>query len=124
MSKIVYPPEGPHPYSKAIRVGDLLFVSGHLAWGEDGELIHGSIEQETRQVWKNIGKTLAQLGCELSDVIKATVWLQDTRDFNGYNKAYQEIFEKDPPVRSTVRADLMFDCKIEVEVIVYKPMVK
>jgi 2-iminobutanoate/2-iminopropanoate deaminase len=124
MSKIVYPADGPHPNSKAIRVGDLLFVSGHLAWGDDGELIHGSIEQETRQVWKNIGKTLDQLGCSLADVIKANVWLQDTRDFNGYNKAYAEVFKKDPPVRSTVRADLMFDCKIEVEVVAYKPMAK
>jgi 2-iminobutanoate/2-iminopropanoate deaminase len=121
MTKVVYPAEGNHPYAKAVRAGDFLFVSGHLAWGDDGELIHGSIEQETRQVWKNIRKTLEGMDCTLEDIVKATIWLQDTRDFINYNKAYSEVFPKDPPARSTVRADLMFDCKIEVEVVVYKP---
>jgi len=122
MTKVVYSAEGNHPYAKAVRAGDLIFVSGHLAWGDDGELIHGNIEQETRQVWKNIRKTLEGLGCNLQDIVKATIWLQDTRDFINYNKAYSEVFPKDPPARSTVRADLMFDCKIEVEVVVYKPV--
>jgi reactive intermediate/imine deaminase len=122
MSKKVYPYPGVVPYSKAVRAGDFVFVSGHLAWGENGELIHGSIEQETRQVWRNITKTLQEVGCTLDDVVKATIWLQDPRDFNGYNKAYLEFFPKDPPSRSTVRADLIFDAKLEIEVVAYKPL--
>jgi 2-iminobutanoate/2-iminopropanoate deaminase len=124
MTKVVYPSDGSYPFSKAIRVGDLVFLSGQLAWGDDGQLIHGTIEQETRQVWMNISKTLQEIGCSLQDVVKATIWLQDTRDFIAYNKVYAELFPKDPPARSTVRADLMFDCKIEVEVIAYKPLGK
>ena len=124
MTKIVYPSDGSYPFSKAIRVGDLMFLSGQLAWGSDGQLIHGTIEEETRQVWTNIKKTLEEVGCSLGDVVKATVWLQDTRDFIGYNKVYAEFFPEEPPVRSTVRADLMFDCKIEVEVTAYKPLEK
>ena len=69
------------------------------------------------KLWSNIRDTLKELGCGLEDIVKAMIWLQDTRDFNSYNKAYAEFFPKDPPSRSTVRADLMFDCKIEVEVI-------
>ena len=122
MKEIVLPGDGVVPYSRAIRAGDLIFVSGHLAWGADGEVIHGSIEQETRQVWSNIRDTLAEMDCTLQDIVKATIWLQDTRDFNGYNKAYAEFFPHDPPTRSTVRADLMFDAKIEIEVVVYKPV--
>lgn len=122
MTKVVYPSDGSYPFSKAIRIGDLVLLSGQLAWGSDGQLIHGTIEQETRQVWQNISKTLEEVGCSLKDVVKATIWLQDTRDFIGYNKVYAEFFPEDPPVRSTVRADLMFDCKIEVEVTAYKPI--
>lgn len=121
MSKVIHKGEGDLPYAIAVQAGDFLFLSGHLAWGDDGELIHAGIEEETRRVWKNIEKTLKNLGCALGDVVKATIWLQDTRDFNGYNKAYREVFPHDAPARSTVRADLMFDCKIEVEVVVYKP---
>jgi reactive intermediate/imine deaminase len=121
MSKITYPSDGSYPFSKAVRAGEFIFLSGQLAWGEDGQLIHGTIEQETRQVWTNISKTLQQIGCNLSDVVKATIWLQDTRDFIGYNKVYSEFFSSEPPARSTVRADLMFDCKIEIEVVAYKP---
>lgn len=121
MTKVAYPSAPGMPYSKAVRAGDFLFLSGQLAWGADGELIHGSIEQETRQVWSNIRRTLEELHCKLEDIVKATIWLQDTRDFINYNKAYLEVFPNYAPARSTVRADLMFDCKIEVEVVVYKP---
>jgi 2-iminobutanoate/2-iminopropanoate deaminase len=122
MSKTVYPSGGEYPFSKAIRAGDFVYLAGQLAWGSDGQLIHGTIEQETRQVWANIEETLKSVGCSLENVVKAMVWLQDTRDSIGYNKTYAEIFKKDPPARSTVRADLMFDCKIEVEVVAYKPL--
>jgi len=122
MSKITYPSDSPYPFSKAVRAGDFVYLSGQLAWREDGQLIHGTIEEETHQVWTNISETLEQLGCSLTDVIKAMIWLQDTRDFIGYNKIYAEFFPVDAPARSTVRADLMFDCKIEVEVIAYKPL--
>lgn len=124
MAKVVYPSGGAYPFSKAIRAGDFVFLSGQLAWDEDGRLIHGNIEDETRQVWLNIKTTLEEVGCTLDDVVKATIWLQDTRDFIAYNEIYAEIFPGDAPTRSTVRADLMFDCKIEVEVLAYKPLGK
>lgn len=122
MKQVIYPGNGPYSYSKAVRAGDFVFLSGQLALGEDGVLIHGGIEQETRQVLRNISQTLEEIGCTLRDVVKVTVWLQDTRDFTGYNKVYTEFFGDDSPTRATVRADLMYDCKIEVEVTAYKPL--
>ena len=49
------------------------------------------------------------------------VWLADARDFGRFNAVYAEFFPKDPPARSTVRADLMIDVKIEIEAIAYRP---
>jgi enamine deaminase RidA (YjgF/YER057c/UK114 family) len=57
----------------------------------------------------------------MSDVVKTTVWLEDTRDFWSFNRVYGEFFPNEPPARSTVRADLMLDCKVEVEATAYKP---
>jgi enamine deaminase RidA (YjgF/YER057c/UK114 family) len=73
------------------------------------------------QSFKNIESVLALAGCSLKDVIKVTVWLDDTRDFWTFNRIYQEYFPENPPVRSCVRAQMMVDCKVEIEVTAYKP---
>jgi enamine deaminase RidA (YjgF/YER057c/UK114 family) len=64
---------------------------------------------------------LAEAGCGLEDVVKTTVWLADPRDFWSFNRVYGEFFPHHPPARSTVRADLMLDCKVEIEALAYKP---
>jgi enamine deaminase RidA (YjgF/YER057c/UK114 family) len=53
--------------------------------------------------------------------VKVSIWLQDPRDFAGYNKVYAEFFLTDPPTRSTVSANLIFDFKVEIEVVAYRP---
>jgi 2-iminobutanoate/2-iminopropanoate deaminase len=122
MSKIVrYPPSAPAPYSKAVRAGDFLFLSGQIAFGPDGIVVHGGIEVQTKVVLDTITRNLEELGCALSDIVKMTVWLQDVRDFRGYNEVFSKYFAKDPPARSTVRADLMRDARIEIEAVAYKP---
>ncbi|MGE0118314.1 MAG: RidA family protein [Dongiaceae bacterium] len=108
--------------SAAIRAGDFVFVSGQLALGPDGNLLHGNIEQETRTVLRQIETTLKDAGCTMRDIIKVMVWLQDPRDFEEYNRVYKEFFPVDPPVRATVRADLIYDSKLEVQVTAYKPL--
>ncbi len=131
MTKTVYPwdagalqthGDGPYPFSKAIRAGDFVFLSGQIAWGEDGLVINGGIEDQTRQTWLNIKRTLEEVGCSLGDIVKATIWLQDPRDFAGYNKVYAEFFPTDPPTRATVSANLIFDFKVEIEVVAYRPL--
>ena len=112
----------PLPFSKAYRAGDFVFVSGQTAMGPKGELIQGGIVEQTRQVLENIKGVLAEAGCEMSDVVKTTVWLDDSRDFWSFNRVYSEYFPTDAPARSTVRAELVIDAKIEIEAIAYKPL--
>jgi reactive intermediate/imine deaminase len=116
------PGGGKLPFSKAVRAGDFLFLSGGLAFGPDGKFVGGDIGDQTRQVLNNVKATLAEAGCTLEDVVKCTVWLADPRDFADFNKVYADFFKKDPPARSTVRADLMIDAKVELEVVAYKPI--
>jgi reactive intermediate/imine deaminase len=109
------------PFSPAIRAGDFVFVSGQVGMNERGEIEPGGIEAQTRRTFNNLESVLALAGCSLKDVIKVTVWLDDTRDFWTFNKVYQEYFPENPPVRSCVRAQMMVDCKVEIEVTAYKP---
>lgn len=109
------------PFSKAVRAGDFVYVSGQVAFDESGQLVQGGIEAETRQVFRNIEAVLKEAGCTLGDVVKVNVWLDEPRDFGRFNKTYAEFFPTDPPARSTVRSELMIDAKIEADVVAYKP---
>ena len=111
----------PLPFSPAVRAGDFVFVSGQVAMGEDGEIVPGGIESQTRQTMKNIAAVLALAGCALQDVVKVNVWLDDPRDFWTFNKVYAEYLGGHQPARSTVRSQLVVDAKIEMDVIAYKP---
>jgi reactive intermediate/imine deaminase len=104
-----------------VRAGDFVFVSGQMAIDARGQLVDGSIEVQTRQVMDNIKAILAEAGCTMKDVVKCTCWLDDARDFGRFNAVYASYFEDEPPARSTVRAQLMLDGKLEVEAIAYKP---
>jgi reactive intermediate/imine deaminase len=115
------PGSGSPPYSKAVRAGDFVFVSGQVPMKADGEIVAGGIEAQTRQTIDNIEAILASLQLSLKDVVKATAWLDDTRDFWGFNKVYAERFGEALPARSCVRADMMVDCKVEIEVMAYAP---
>jgi len=109
------------PFSPAVKAGPFVFVSGQVAMGENGEIVPGGIEAQTRQTLKNVERALALAGCALRDVVKATVWLDDARDFWSFNRVYAEVFSGNKPARSTTQAKLMVDAKIEIEVIAYKP---
>jgi reactive intermediate/imine deaminase len=110
----------PLPFSPAVRAGPFVFVSGQVAMGENGEIVPGGIEAQTRQTLKNVERALALAGCSLADVVKVTVWLDDTRDFWSFNRVYAEHFPGNKPARSTTQATLMVDARIEIEVTAYK----
>jgi reactive intermediate/imine deaminase len=110
----------PLPFSPAVRAGPFVFVSGQVAMGDNGEIVPGGIEAQTRQTLVNVQKALALAGCTLNDVVKSTVWLDDTRDFWSFNRVYAEHFPDHKPARSTTQARLMVDAKIEIEVIAYR----
>jgi reactive intermediate/imine deaminase len=110
----------PLPFSPVVQAGPFVFVSGQIAMGDNGEIVPGGIEAQTRQTLKNVEKTLALAGCTLKDVVKSTVWLDDARDFWTFNRVYAEFFSENKPARSTTQATLMIDAKVEIEVIAYK----
>ena len=118
-------PSGPGgrslPFTKAVRAGDFVFVSGQVPMGADGEIVAGNIVTQTQQTIENVKSILQSLGLGLEHVIKATVWLADTRDFWPFNKVYLEYFGAALPARSCVRADMRVDCKVEIEVVAYDP---
>ncbi len=109
--------------SRAIRAGDFVFLTGQVPF-EDGEpMTSGDIEEQTRITLELIKETLAEAGCALSDVVKATVWLRDRADFPGFSAVYGEYFPDDPPARSAVVSDLLVDVRVEIEVVAYTPQV-
>jgi len=111
------------PFSKAVRAGDFIYVSGQVAFKENGVLEYGDIEIQTRVTMDNVAKALELAHCHLHDVIKMNIWLDDPRDFWGFNKIYAGYFADNAfPARSCVRSELMIDAKIEIDAIAYKPL--
>ena len=103
-NKQVYnrPDARPGVLSPAVRVGDLLFLSGVMGTVQGGKLAEGGIEGQTRQALENVKSSLALAGASMSDVAKCTVFLTDAANFAAMNKVYREFFPTDPPARSTV----------------------
>ena len=88
----------------------------------DGKIVEGGIGAQTKKVLENVSAALALAGCELSDVVKTTVWLKHAEDFAGFNAAYAPFFPDNPPARSTAESRLMIDILVEIEAIAYKPL--
>lgn len=106
------------PYSQAIRVGDFVFTAGQLAFDPTtGKLVEGGIEEQTRQVLRNIAAVLEAAGSSLDRVIKTTVFLEDMGDFGAMNAVYGEFFAHEPPVRSTVEVGLALGALVEIDAI-------
>ena len=103
-NKQVYnrPDARPGVLSPAVRVGDMLFLSGVMGTAQGGKLADGGIEGQTRQALENVKSSLALAGASMSDVAKCTVFLTDAANFQAMNKVYREFFPTDPPARSTV----------------------
>jgi enamine deaminase RidA (YjgF/YER057c/UK114 family) len=74
------------PFYPAVRAGDFIFVSGQVAKDADGNMISGTIEEETRGTIEAIRRILAEEGAALSDVVRVTTYLEDARDFGRYNR--------------------------------------
>jgi reactive intermediate/imine deaminase len=116
------PSELPLPFSKAVRAGGFLMLSGQIPVGGDGAPLRGTIEEQTASVIEGIAATLAQHGASLEDVVRVTVWLSDLALFARFNAVYAGYFRAPHlPVRSTVQAKLAFDVDVEIEATAYKP---
>jgi reactive intermediate/imine deaminase len=96
------PDARPGVLSPAVRVGDLIFLSGVMGTKPGGGLADGGIEGQTRQALENVKAALALAGASMTDVAKCTVFLTDAANFAAMNQVYREFFPTDPPARSTV----------------------
>lgn len=109
------------PFCQATVAGDFVFVSGQVAMDENGEIVVGGIVPQTHKTMEHIISILDKAGCSLADVVKINVWLDDTRDFQGFNRAYADYFTETPPARACVQSAIMVDAKVEIDCIAYKP---
>ncbi len=107
------------PYSQAIQANGFVFVSGQigLAPGEQ-ELAGGTIQEQTEQVFRNLGAILEAAGSGLERLVKTTVFLQDLGDFAGMNEVYARHVGDRPPARSTIEvAKLPSGALVEIEAV-------
>ncbi len=107
------------PYSQAVKQDGFIFVSGQVPIDpSDGELVMGSIGEQTRRAMENLGAILKSAGAGYNDIVKVTAYLVDMRDFAEFNEVYGEFFNTQPPARATVGvAALPKDARVEVECI-------
>ena len=93
------------PYSQAIADGSLLFCSGQIALDpQSGAMVGETVEEQARQVLKNLGEVLAAGGSGFDRVLKTTIFLADMADFAAVNAIYAEVFGEARPARATVAA--------------------
>jgi reactive intermediate/imine deaminase len=107
------------PFSEAVRVGDLLYLSGAVGVKPGTtELVAGGFEAEARQTMENIGATLHRHGSSFGRVVKCTVFLADMQDWPKFNEIYRSFFQSNLPARSALGANgLALGARVEVECI-------
>jgi 2-iminobutanoate/2-iminopropanoate deaminase len=128
----------PFPISRAVRAGDFVitcamgdhvFTPEEALYDEHGRVVSTgarlkelTFAEEVHGTFKALRESLALAGCTLADVVDCQVWLRDARDFHEFNRIYATYFESNRPVRSVFRTDFMFDFRIEMKVMAYKPL--
>jgi len=114
-------PKAIGPYSQAVRVGDLLFLSGQVPLDPaTGQLIEGDISAQTRRVMDNLDAVLKSAGLSFADVARTTIFLADMNDFAKVNEVYGSYFTEPFPARATVQvARLPKDARVEIDAIAF-----
>jgi 2-iminobutanoate/2-iminopropanoate deaminase len=107
------------PYSQAVSVDGWLYTSGQVALDPaSGEIVPGGFEAQAHRVFENLRQVLASAGATFSDVVKATVYVQDLADFPKLNAIYAEAMGDHRPARSTVQvAGLPKGALVEIDLV-------
>ena len=108
------------PYSQAIKVGNVVYCSGQVPLvPETGLLVEGDIKAQAGQALKNVKAVLDEIGADVTNVVKTTVFILDMEDFGPVNEVYADFFGDHKPARSCVAvAELPKGARVEVEVLV------
>jgi 2-iminobutanoate/2-iminopropanoate deaminase len=115
-----YPSPRPNAvFSPAVRVGNLLFLSGQIGTDSTNRLVAGGLQVEARQALNNIKATLERYGSSMDRVVKCTVFLADfTKDYNDFNEIYVSYFRVRKPARSAFGAtNIALGARLEIECI-------
>ena len=109
------------PYSQAIKVGNLVFVSGQIPIvPATGEILRGDIKLQTRQALENLKHIMEAAGSYLDNVVKTTVFMKDLNDYTEINDVYKEFFSNKPPARAAIQAArLPRDVGVEIEAVAF-----
>ncbi|MDP9224725.1 MAG: RidA family protein [Actinomycetota bacterium] len=110
-------PDAVGPYSQAVATGDLVFCSGQIPLDPDtGELVEGSIADQTRRCMLNLAAVLDAAGTSLTRALKVTVFLVDIGDYAEFNDAYGEFVGPEPPARAAFAVSaLPKGARVEIE---------
>ena len=111
-------------FSPGVRVGELLFVSGQIAQGDDGQLVgEGDCAAQTRQVMSRIRTIVEAAGATMQDVVKITTFLVNLDDYPAFSGVRSETFPSSPPASSTVVVAALVrpEFLVEVEAVVHIP---
>ncbi len=110
------PGERDLPFSEAVRVGNMLYLSGQLGTDSSGRLVPGGIGPETRQALVNIAAVLERHGSSLDQVVKCTVMLADIGEWAAMNEVYLTFFQSHRPARSAFgTSGLALGARLELE---------
>lgn len=119
--KIINSSEAPAavgPYSHAVLANGFLFVSGQVPLDKEGNLVKGTIEEETHQVMKNLQAILKEVDLGFQDIVKCSIFVKDMDNFKKINTVYGSYFEENPPARETVEVSrLPLDVNVEISCI-------
>jgi 2-iminobutanoate/2-iminopropanoate deaminase len=122
MKTVIYTDNAPKaigPYSQAIEINGMLFVSGQIPIDPStSKIIEGGIKEQTEQVMKNIGAILAEAGYTFADVVKSTCLLSDMDNFASMNEVYGKYYPESSPARAAYAVvKLPLGALIEIETI-------
>ncbi|MCX6286287.1 MAG: RidA family protein [Bacteroidetes bacterium] len=122
MKRIISTPDAPKAiatYSQAVEANGILYISGQIAIDPaTGKLVEGGIEEQTRQVMKNIGAILNAAGYTYKDVVKTSCLISDMASYQKVNSIYGTFFPENPPSRAAYAvAGLPLGSLIEIETI-------
>ena len=106
------------PFSEAVRVGNLLYLSGMLGTDSAGQIVPGGIKAETKQVLENVKTALRRNGLDMDRVVKCTVFLADIAEWPAMNEVYVTFFPTNKPARSAFGGvQLVRNGRLELECI-------
>ena len=109
------------PLSPVRFAGSTVYISGQLPRGQDGKIITGDMQDQTRQALANLKAILQSEDLQLSNVVKVTAWITDADYMADFNSTYCEYFAEPYPTRSTIVSALVVpDAMVEIEAIAYR----